>query len=235
MMRRLALRTETRASRRTKLWLWSAELAAALWTAARCIGRRRRASGEVWLLDLWATIISAARRGRASRCAAVLRRRALRATTTLTALPTRSAGATSTLTSGTPTALTALTTGAKTALAGSVRLPLRAIGLHGTGFLHSQFAVVVLVERQERFGGIGQLFFVYLAVLIGIQRGDDRRDHHRTSPGLAGPPRRAIRPALFWFARLRSRGRFRRRRRGTLWSSGILSEQGSGSGQKSEQ
>jgi hypothetical protein len=46
-------------------------------------------------------------------------------------------------------------------------------------FFVGQFAVVIFVERLEHDGGIGDFLFVNDAVVIGVERGDERR--HRAT------------------------------------------------------
>jgi len=92
--------------------------------------------------------------------------------------------------------------------------------------LLGDLTVVVLVQRQQRLGGIGDLLFVNLSVLIRIQRSDKGRHHGAESA--ASPASRS--PGLSWLARqptatagrrLRRRGLCGRRRgfrrRGLGW------------------
>lgn len=160
--------------------------------------RRRALRVEALAFASTATFKSAAA-GAEGRTAlkAALRRRALRLT-----WPRRGRGA---LRTGTSAAAATTTFGATTALttatARTFAIRRRALrtatgarlttlrGLRAQ-FLLIDFAVVVLVERQESLGGIGDLFFVNLAVLVGVECSDDGR-HHGTELAAAAATRLA--------------------------------------------
>ena len=55
-----------------------------------------------------------------------------------------------------------------------------------TEFLSRQLAVAIFVERLQRGGGIRDFLLVNRAIVIGIQRGHDRR--HHPLPTLAALP-----------------------------------------------
>jgi hypothetical protein len=98
----------------------------------------------------------------------------------------------------------------------------------GTEFLRRELTVAVLVEREQRFGSIGDFLRAELAVLIGIEGGHHGRHHHH-----------GTHPRLTWLSgltRLRTRGR----RASTGWrlrrcsGSRILSECQRRSGQQAQ-
>lgn len=237
-MRRLSLRakswlcgrTESRLPGRTKLRTWSVSLAATLSAeltiplSAELIAALDVRRKALQPLETGAAAVCVRLRRRSSR-RTTRRRRALRSDATL--------AATATLTARTRATLAVLT-----AAPGSVRRTLRTTaGRHGrTGFLHGQFTVVILVQGQERFGGIGDLLFVYLPVLVGIQRRHDGRNHP--------PPLRSARLARLpgLISRLTRLGRRRLSRRDgrsrrdrIIRRCGVLREQGPSGGQKSQQ
>ena len=123
-----------------------------------------------------------------------------------------------------------LTTGsALAALATWPRSIGRSLWAHGAGFLHAQLAVVILVECEEGFGGVGDLVLINGAVLIGIQRGDKGGDHLTwLTTRLTG---------LAWLTAARGGAGLggRIRRLGCRGRGGVLREQGAGGCECAEQ
>jgi len=61
------------------------------------------------------------------------------------------------------------------------RIGVASLGSRWTQLVGCQFAVVIFVEFMQRLGRVLDFFFVDYAVVIGIQRCEERRDDGRTA------------------------------------------------------